>query len=260
MSSYETRLDDFAQGKRLLRLPGPVRDQDDASCDAFGSSQPKTLHGVKDLEAQRYYFVGDTCLKELVGRGAVLRRYGKEPGPNAYQGEMRRRAQALVGDDHPEESQQTPSSDRKSGPADTYPRLGPPGNNNPQPLFPVVLVVENPEHYRAVVSLVSAQGALQGNGQAQESRFEETWRLGKEPDRVLEQVKEERPGALGQCLTRAWQDALDQCQRPVPLLPDETAGTGYLQPDSLAGPMVAQIQLLSTLVGSDPKMNAPNGH
>ena len=84
--------------------------------------------------------------------------------------------------------------------------------------------------------------------------------MGKESDRVLEQVKEERPGAVGQCLIRAWQDGLGQCKWPVPLLPDESAGTGYLQPDSLAGPMVAQIQLLSTLVGSDPKMNASYGH
>ncbi len=49
---------EFAHGKRLLLLPRPVRDRADAFCDACGSSQPRTLCTLKDLESERYYFVG----------------------------------------------------------------------------------------------------------------------------------------------------------------------------------------------------------
>lgn len=50
--TYEQRLAEFAHDKRLLRLPRPVRDRADAFCDACGSSQPRTLHTLKDLESE----------------------------------------------------------------------------------------------------------------------------------------------------------------------------------------------------------------
>ena len=95
MLTYEQRLADFAHGKKLLRLPRQVRGRADASCDACGSSQPRTLYSLKELESQRYFFVGDTCLKGLVRRGAVPRRYGRESGQKAYECEMAMRAQEL---------------------------------------------------------------------------------------------------------------------------------------------------------------------
>jgi len=93
VSTYEEKLSEFSQGKRLQRLPHPVRDRADAYCDACGSSLPRTLYAIKDLESERYFFVGDTCLKELARRGAVLRSYGKESGQKSYESEMLIRAQ-----------------------------------------------------------------------------------------------------------------------------------------------------------------------
>ena len=93
VSNYEEKLSEFSQGKRLQRLPHPVRDRADAYCDACGSSLPRTLYAIKDLESDRYFFVGETCLKELANRGAVLRSYGRESGQKSYESEMLMRAQ-----------------------------------------------------------------------------------------------------------------------------------------------------------------------
>ena len=93
MPTYQKKITEFSRGRRLLRLPRPLRDRADVSCDACGSSQPRTLYTLKDLESQRYFFVGDTCLKELARHGAVLRRYGRESGQQIYESEMLLRAQ-----------------------------------------------------------------------------------------------------------------------------------------------------------------------
>ncbi len=95
MLTYEQRLAEFAHGKRLLRLPRPVRDRADAYCDACGSNQPRTLYALKDLSRGRYHFVGDTCLTRLAKSGAVLKRYGRESGQKAYESEIAQRTQDL---------------------------------------------------------------------------------------------------------------------------------------------------------------------
>ena len=66
MSSYEDRINEFAQGKRLIRLSRPLRDAANASCDACGSDLPRILYGLRDEASDRCYFVGDLCLKKLV--------------------------------------------------------------------------------------------------------------------------------------------------------------------------------------------------
>ena len=95
MLTYEQRLAEFAHGKRLLRLPRPIRCRADAYCDACGSSQPRTLYALKDLSRDRYHFVGDTCLTKLAKSGAVLKRYGRESGQKAYESEIAQRTQDL---------------------------------------------------------------------------------------------------------------------------------------------------------------------
>ena len=95
MLTYEQRLAEFARGRRLLRLPRPVRGRADAYCDACGSSQPRTLYALKDLSRDRYHFVGDACLTRLSRSGAVLKRYGRESGQNAYESEMVQRTHEL---------------------------------------------------------------------------------------------------------------------------------------------------------------------
>ena len=92
MCSYEQRLTEFSQDKRLLRLPRPMRDHADARRDACGSTRPRTLYALKDVDAGRYYFVGDTCLKQIAKLGAVLKRYGRESGRRAYENEMELRS------------------------------------------------------------------------------------------------------------------------------------------------------------------------
>ena len=93
MATYEQKLTLFAEGKRLLRLPRPVRDRADAFCDACGSTQPRTLYPLKELDSGRHYFVGDSCLKELMKLSVIPRRYGRESGQGAYETEMQLRAQ-----------------------------------------------------------------------------------------------------------------------------------------------------------------------
>ena len=96
MATYEQKLSDFGGDKRLLRLPRPVRDRANASCDVCGSAQPRMLCGLKDPDSGRYYFVGNTCLKGLVKQGVVLKRFDRESGQVAYEAEMERRIQGHV--------------------------------------------------------------------------------------------------------------------------------------------------------------------
>ena len=104
MITYEQRLAEFAHEKRLLRLPRPVRGRADASCDACGSSLPRTLYTLNDLESARYFFVGDTCLKGLARLGAVPRKYGRESGQKVYESEMLSRAQELAKEEVPSDA------------------------------------------------------------------------------------------------------------------------------------------------------------
>ena len=97
MASYEEKLTSFAQGKRLLRLPRPIRNRADAFCDACGSTLPRTLFALKDIESGRY-FAGINCLKELASQGTILRRFGKESGRAAYDGEMQLRNEESEGE------------------------------------------------------------------------------------------------------------------------------------------------------------------
>ena len=152
MGTYEQRLEqrlsEFAEEKRLLRLPRPVRDRADACCDACGSTQPRILYGLKDPDSGRYYFVGNTCLKELVKRGAVLRRFGNESGRVAYEAEMGRRTQNGVkgaGTEVNGAGYATTSSKSEPSASDALASHEP----DSSPLIPGILVVEAPEHYQA---------------------------------------------------------------------------------------------------------------
>ena len=97
MTTYEQKLTEFAQGRRFLRLPRPVRDRADALCDACSSPRPRTLYALEDPDSKRHFFVGDTCLKELVKLGAILR-YGRHSGQAEFENEMRLRSVEHQGD------------------------------------------------------------------------------------------------------------------------------------------------------------------
>jgi len=64
-SRFEAKLAAFAEGKRLRRFRGMVRNPKDSTCDACGSALPNHLWGLRDVEAQRDYFVGSNCLAGL---------------------------------------------------------------------------------------------------------------------------------------------------------------------------------------------------
>jgi len=207
MATYEQKLNEFAQGKSLLRLARPVRDRADAFCDACGSTQPRTLYGLKDEASERYYFVGRTCLQELARRGAILRRFGKEATLEAYEAEMRRRAQGA------KEERSPNGTDAPGGPANPAERKLAAGDSPSVPassvssLFPAILLIESPEHHQAFVSVLSTEGPMCSLGYAEESRYKDVWCTRWNGGMLLENVKRERPDALAVCLSRAWQEA-----------------------------------------------------
>ena len=206
MPSYDQKLAAFTEGKNLIRLPRPIRDRADASCDACGSNHPRTLYALKDSESDRHYFVGNTCLKELVKLGVILRRFGKESGASVFEKEMELRAASTVEQDIGASTKlnepAVSRSDLDSSDASAAEAFG------ESALIPSVLILESPEHYQAVVSFNSTHGVTYGWGSALEPRFKKHWRQGGENGLVLEEVAEENPFASRLCLTSAWHEAL----------------------------------------------------
>ena len=235
MPTYEERLTSFAQGKKLLRLPRPIRDRADASCDACGSVLPRTLYALKDLDFGRHFFVGDTCLRELVKLGVVLRRFAKESGQAAYEPEMQLRGEETAG---PEQ--------------DLRPANGPSTvSSGAQTNFPIVFIIQNPENYRAWVSVFSPQGGTRSWGYAEEGRWEETWRRGGERGLVLEKVQGERPEAASQCLTRAWQEACLPFNGPESMDPLASRTNGDNQAQGLPDTLLALVDQVARAYGGN---------
>src|SRR5207244_11655022 len=85
---YETKLREFAEGKRLGRLTNTVACSREDRCDACGSTQPRTLLGLKDSVNGRYYFVGQNCLAWLMDNGMVARARYRDKAASAYTREM----------------------------------------------------------------------------------------------------------------------------------------------------------------------------
>ncbi len=125
---------------------------------------------TKDEDTGRYYFVGDNCLKELVKRGAILRRFGRESGPAAYAREQDLRAQEL-GDERTGEgavgklptstSQMTDLTDH------ALQKLESEGSGT----FPVVLVLETSGHFEAIACNFTSAGTLRSQGYGREDKY-----------------------------------------------------------------------------------------
>ena len=228
MSSYEQRLTEFSQGKRLLRLPRPILDQVDTCCDACGSTRPRTFYALKDVDAGRYYFVGNTCLKEIAKLGAVLKRYGRESGQRAYENEMKLRSRE-VSEGHSNEPAlippEAPTRVSESASAKDGVLAVPDGGSDS--VLPVLVLIESQDHYRVTVSVVSSSGITE-LGYAQEARHQETWGLGGEQGLVLERTSVERLNALDMCLARALAQAIDKYPglKSLPIPRIETAKLG----------------------------------
>jgi len=204
MPTYEKKLDEFAQGKRLLRLARPIRDRADAFCDACGSTQPRTLYALEDLDSERHYFVGDTCLKELAKRGAIIR-YGRHSGRVAFENEMKLRAQEFEADQgtNADGAPQSNPGAQKPLVTTSQPYTG----DDAKRLFPAILVIQTAEGYQAFASAFSTRDGNFSWGHAQEPRYHEVWGQGGESGLVLEKERVDSPDALRKCIHQAWEEA-----------------------------------------------------
>jgi hypothetical protein len=205
MLSYEQKLAAFTEGKSLIRLPRPIRDRADICCDACGSNHPRTLYALKESSSNRHYFVGNTCLKELVKLGAILRRFGRESGQAAYEAEMKLRSSSSDGQGVSASADLTGPAAEQPDSRSTAEDAGAAPTFSDGILLPSVLILESPDHYQAVVSFISSQGVAYGWGSALEPRYTKAWRQGGERGLVLEEVNEETPNAPSLCLTKAWE-------------------------------------------------------
>ena len=224
MPTYEQKLTEFAQGKRLLRLARPIRDRADAFCDACGSTQPRTLYALEDLDSERHYFVGDTCLKELAKRGAILR-YGRHSGRVAFENEMKLRAQEFEADNGTNtDGGPHPNPDVQKLSVITSPLN--PGNDTKR-LFPAILVIQTAEGYQALAAAFSPRDGTFYWGHAQEPRYHEVWRPGGEGGLVLEKERVDSPDALRKCISKAWEEACSgrQTMGLKPPIQDGTNGS-----------------------------------
>jgi hypothetical protein len=90
-SGYQATLEEFARGKRLARLAKYVRARSDDRCDACGSTLPRLLFGLKDVQTDRCHFVGQNCLSWLLDNGLVARARFRQSSETAYEREMKLR-------------------------------------------------------------------------------------------------------------------------------------------------------------------------
>ena len=190
---YETKLREFADGKRLGRLTNTVASGREDRCDACGSTQPRTLFGLKDGGSGRYYFVGQNCLAWLMDNGMVARARYRDKAASAYGREMEL---------------------RRNGSAEGRQATGvPPVQLNGYPQGPkvpslrrVVLVVERNDEYRALVRLSDGQRSV--SARAGESCWRWEWTR-ENGGAVLDRVW--RPGrAMGASVLRAHRAALER--------------------------------------------------
>jgi len=222
MDNYERKLDHFADGKELMRLAKPLRDHADASCDACGSTQPRTLFCLKDIGTVRYFFVGDNCLKELLKRGVIKRRFGKEATPIAYQEEMARRSRDSSNDQDNSERRGN-NVETSNAPADGS---APPvvaasaSEASPSTHRAEVYVIETNGEYHAFVSIKATDDPKCYWGYGMEYRYESTLRRGGEGGLRLDWVKSERPHAVERSLSKAMEEAYSrfEASRHLPLI------------------------------------------
>jgi hypothetical protein len=191
--TYEERLQAFAKGKRLGQLAKVVRDVEDGVCDACGSALPRTLFGLKDTEADRYYFVGQNCLSELKASGLVARARYRQSAEVAYRKEMENRRSG-AGEFFDQGSAATGAE-----------AVGPRPRPSLQALRRTFFVAETESQYEAMVRL--EDGPRRVSGHAQEPRWSQGWARQDGGVVLLEMVPRARPNAVTLCLLRAYREA-----------------------------------------------------
>jgi len=193
---YETKLRGFAEGKRLGRLTNTVPCSRDDRCDACGSTQPRTLLGLKDSVNGQYYFVGQNCLAWLMENGMVARARYRDSAVRAYKREMELRRNGSA------EGRQA------TGVAPVRLNGHPQGLKVPS-LRRVVLVVERNDEYQALVRL--SDGQRSASARAGESCWRWEWTRDN-GGAVLDRVWRPRR-AMGASVLRAHRAALERWRR-----------------------------------------------
>ena len=235
MPSYEQKIAEFAEGKRLVRLSRPVRDRADSSCDACGSTEPRTLYGLSEEDSGRYYFVGKECLKELVRSGAILRRYGRASAQKEYEKEMGLRAREN-------------SEGAGEGDIDTLASVGEVQNrrsdrqDQPEATLPVVIVIESPASCIALACVATPRGVTWSRGYEIETADQVVWRRVGDA-MLLERVRQNGAEALHAAVTKVWQGASSQS----PLLEhaqvaEQTGASNSVVP---TGPLVVRLEVVT---------------
>ena len=187
---YQERLISFADGKYLGQLTGVVRDPGDAVCDACGSTMARTLFGLKDTMADRFYFVGQSCLGSLKANGLVARRRYRQTSQVAYRQEMDRRKNGT--DDPGEKSPARPAA----APLRTADLAG---------FRRTIVISETDSHYRTTVRLEN--GRRRYRGQAQVPRWRQDWARDDGGVVLLEPILRDRRSAAFASLLQAYREA-----------------------------------------------------
>ena len=191
--SYQERLISFADGKYLGQLTGVVLDPGEAVCDACGSTMARTLFGLKDTLADRFYFVGQNCLGSLKASGLVARRRYRQTSQVAYRQEIDRRKNGTsnLGEEF------------RAGPAENG---GAPSRTPDLAGFRRTIVIsETDSHYQTTVRLEN--GRRRYRGQAQVPRWRQDWARDAGGVVLLEPILRDRRGAAFASLLQAYRKA-----------------------------------------------------
>ena len=191
--NYQERLISFADGKYLGQLTGVVLDPGDAVCDACGSTMARTLFGLKDTLADRFYFVGQNCLGSLKANGLVARRRYRQTSRVAHRQEMDRRKNGTS------DSGSEPSAGRAAN-------GGPPSRTADLAGFRRTIVIsETDSHYQTTVRLEN--GRRRYRGQAQVPRWRQDWARDDGGVVLLEPILRDRRSAAFLSLLQAYREA-----------------------------------------------------
>ena len=191
--NYQERLISFADGKYLGQLRGVVRDPGEAVCDACGSTMARTLFGLKDSMADRFYFVGQSCLGSLKASGLVARQRYRQTSRVAYRQETDRRRNGTSGPD-----EEPPAGPDANG--------GAPRRTADLAGFRRTIVIsETDSHYQTTVRLEN--GRRRYRGKAQVARWRQDWARDDGGVVLLEPILRDRRSAALASLLQAYREA-----------------------------------------------------
>ena len=163
-------------------------------CDACGSTMARTLFGLKDTMADRFYFVGQSCLGSLKASGLVARRRYRQTSRVAYRQEMdRRKKNGTIG----------PGEESPAGPAANG--AAPRRTADLAGFRRTIVISETDSHYQTTVRLEN--GRRRYRGQAQVPRWRQDWARDDGGVVLLEPILRDRRSAAFASLLQAYREA-----------------------------------------------------